>query len=102
PPEVLARFIAANRLYFGLATATPPAGQDWTVDVMPGPDSPFISLSGLSDRALRRVRVFPSSPRSRLAPRAPLSEWAGDHVKPAAPPAAAPAAPTPAANGGTP
>ncbi|HVR91498.1 MAG TPA: N-acetylmuramoyl-L-alanine amidase [Novosphingobium sp.] len=86
PPEVLARFIAADRLYFALATASAPAGQDWIVDLMPGAASPYISLAGLSDRALRRVRVFPTAPRARLAPRAALTEWAGDHIAPAAPP----------------
>lgn len=104
PPEVIARFIAADRLYVGLASASAPGGQDWVVDVMPGPQSPYVSLRGLSDRALRRVRVFPAAPRSRVAAPGSLTEWAGDRV--AAPPAPA-AAPTPvqsdnASNGSTP
>ncbi|HWU71974.1 MAG TPA: hypothetical protein VN137_00715, partial [Sphingomonas sp.] len=60
PPEVLARFISADKLWFGLATATPPTATDWTVDVMPTASSPYISLGELSDRALRRVRMFPT------------------------------------------
>ena len=106
PPLVLARFITANRLYFALATASAPGGQDWRIDVMPGEASPYVSLSGLSDRALRRVRMFPASTRGRMATPPMLMEWAGDKIAqptpagaiPAAAPGAgttAPAAPTP-------
>ena len=92
PPLVLARFITANRLYFALATASAPGGQDWRIDVMPGEASPYVSLSGLSDRALRRVRMFPASTRGRMAAPPMLMEWAGDKVTQPAPAGAIPAA----------
>lgn len=94
PPEVLARFVGANRLWYGLASssATPSAGTTWTVDVLPDANSPYISLSGLSDRALRRVRMFPTS--GGLGGRRPLLDWAGDATQPgstAVPASSAPA-----------
>ncbi len=97
PPLVLARFIAANRLYFGLATASPPAGQDWRIDVMPGEASPYVSLSGLTDRALRRVRMFPVAPRTNAAAPSGGTQWVGDTLAAPAPIAAAPTAPVEAA-----
>ncbi|WP_157082802.1 hypothetical protein, partial [Sphingomonas asaccharolytica] len=92
PPEVLARFIAADKLWFGLATATPPTASDWMVDVMPTASSPYISLGGLSDRALRRVRMFPTRVSGAYV-RGPaaIAEWAGDRAQPGTTPAAAPA-----------
>ena len=107
PPDVLGRFVAADRLYFGLATATPPRADDWTVELMPVANSPYVSLSGLSDRALRRVRMFPArrgSGRYAAGSPAPMLDWAGDRAQPgmipagAQAPAAAPAAPP--GNGG--
>ncbi|WP_043174426.1 hypothetical protein, partial [Burkholderia ambifaria] len=73
PPAVLARFAGASRLWFGLATAASPDADAWTVDVLPSADSPYVSLSGLSDRGLRRVRVFPT--RGPAAVRSPLLNW---------------------------
>ena len=92
PPSVVARFISADQLYFALATASPPTGQDWRVDVMPSDATPFVSLKNLSDRALRRVRMFPSAVRGRERPA--LTQWAGDLVPAvAAAPASSGAAP---------
>lgn len=106
PPEVLGRFVAADRLYFGLATATPPRADDWTVESMPAANSPYISLSGLSDRALRRVRLFPArrgSGRYAAGSPAPMLDWAGDRAQPGMIPAgsAAPVAAVPG-NGASP
>ena len=104
PPQIIARFITADRLFYALATASAPGGQDWQIDVMPSEASPYISLRGLSDRALRRVRMFPAAPRSRMGAAPALTRWAGDAVPPPAPvatapqpapSAAAPAAPVP-------
>ncbi len=102
PPQVLARFIGAERLFFALATASAPGGQDWRVDVMPSAASPFVSLRGLSDRALRRVRMYPAAVRTRsgVAP-APVATWTGDLPPaagsvPTAAPSAEPAALLPA------
>ena len=102
PPEVLSRFIAADRLWFGLATASPPTGTDWTVDLMPTASSPYISLSGLSDRALRRVRMFPTRVTSAYT-RGPsaATEWAGDRAQPGVTPAAPSGAPAPSAPAAT-
>jgi N-acetyl-anhydromuramyl-L-alanine amidase AmpD len=89
-PDVLARFIRADRLYFGLATATPPAAADWRVDQRPTAASPYISLTGLTDRALRRVRMFPVRGGAYGADRSPfVVDWAGDHTVTAAPPTSA-------------
>ena len=97
PPDVLGRFVAADRLYFGLATATPPKGDDWIVELRPAEDSPYVSLTGLSDRALRRVRMFPARRGSgRYAAGSPpaMLDWAGDRAEPGMTPTApqAPAA----------
>ncbi|WP_260432360.1 N-acetylmuramoyl-L-alanine amidase [Burkholderia sp. Bp9140] len=91
PPAVLARFAGQGRLWFGLATAASPDADAWTVDVLPNADSPYVSLSGLSDRGLRRVRVFPT--RGTAAVRSPLLNWAGDGTRPGATAVPAPAAP---------
>lgn len=96
PPAALARFVGADRLWFGLATASAPTANDWTVDVQPNGNSPYVSLAGLSDRALRRVRMFPSG--NGAGSKGPLLVWAGDRAQPgttavplpAAPPAASP------------
>ena len=96
PPLVLARFIAADRLYFGLATATAPGGQDWRIDTLPGEASPYVSLTGLSDRALRRVRMFPVAPRTRGELPAIVTGWIGDKLASPQPTAAAPVAAAPA------
>lgn len=107
PPAVLARFVGAQRLWFGLATAAAPGADHWTVDVLPNADSPYISLSGLSDRALRRVRMFPSRGSARA--KGPLLNWAGDSSQPGATampapvaPGVASAAPAPAVQPGSP
>src|SRR5262245_39766134 len=63
PPEVLARFVGAEKLYFGLATA-PASGGAFTVDLMPTDASPYVSMRSLSGRSLRRVRVLPEQTRT--------------------------------------
>ncbi|WP_199857819.1 N-acetylmuramoyl-L-alanine amidase [Erythrobacter sp. EC-HK427] len=86
PPEILARFTDADRLWFGLATAPAGSGDTgWSVDVLPTGSSPYISLSGLTDSAMRRVRMFP-----RRAGNAAYGDgqsgvrltWAGDAAQP--------------------
>jgi N-acetyl-anhydromuramyl-L-alanine amidase AmpD len=83
PPEVLARFIGNEKLYFGLATAG--EGGAMKVEVMPGASSPYISIKGLSGRSMARVRVLPNR-QQRAAGygrngQAQL-EWAGDLAQP--------------------
>src|SRR5258705_2784611 len=58
PPEVLARFVGNEKIYFGLATA-PEAGGPMEVAVKPSDASPYISLKGLTERSMRRVPVLP-------------------------------------------
>ncbi len=96
PAAVLSRFVGAQRLWFGLATAAAPAGRDWTVEVLPTPASPYVTIAALTDRSMRRVRMFPT--RTAGGTRA-LLDWAGDRAQPgmtAAPAPAASPAPAPA------
>lgn len=94
PPEVLARFVAADRLWFALATASSATANDWTVEQLPTASSPYVSLSGLSDRALRRVRMFPARGGYGARSGGAVLDWAGDRAQPGMTPAAAPSAPT--------
>lgn len=90
PPEVLARFIGNEKLYFGLATGR--GGGGLQVDALPREGSPYVSLRGFTGRTLRRGF-------GALRPTAPRLEWAGDQPRPGseAAPAPASAAPAPAA-----
>lgn len=110
PPEVLARFIGAERLYVALATTPERNGTTPHVDVLPGEGSPYISLKGLTGRSLKRVRLLPS--RQQRAAGYGTSgtgslEWAGDNAAPGLQPAAkvapvspaVPAAPAPVTGG---
>lgn len=110
PPQILSRFAHADRLWFGLATADAATGSNWTVDLIPNESSPYISLSGLTDKAMGRVRMFPSRSRTvsrpGAQPTAARMEWAGDASHPGTSPAMAPngsppepAGVAPAANG---
>jgi len=91
PPEILARFIGTERLYFGLAVA--PRGGPMAVAVMPTEASPYVSLRALTGRSLRRVRLLPG----RMRPFQGGLDWAGDVEQPGQRPAAAVPAPAPAA-----
>ena len=100
PPEVLARFIGNEKLYFGLATAGD--GGAMKVAVMPSVSSPYISIKGLSGRSMARVRVLPNR-QQRAAGygsngQAQL-EWAGDTAQPGMTPVANGGADAPAKNG---
>lgn len=85
PPDILARFVGRDRLFFGLASGKPGNG-GLQVDALPREGSPFVSLRGLTGRTLRRPsldRRRPSNP--------PLFDWAGDAAKPGSEPSATPA-----------
>ena len=100
PPEVLARFIGQDRLFFGLATGKVGNG-GLTVDALPREGSPYVSLRSFSGRTLRR------SFGARAAPRPPVLDWSGDAARPGGEPAssspvqAGNGASAPAGNGGT-
>jgi len=73
-PEVLARFIGSEKLYFGLATGHAGNG-GLQVDALPREGSPYVSLRGFTGRTLRRS--FGSSHHG-----APRLEWTGDAARP--------------------
>jgi hypothetical protein len=74
-PEVLARFVGSDKLYFGLATGHSDNG-GLKVDALPREGSPFVSLRGFTGRSLRR-----NFGGSRPAP-PPRFEWTGDAPRP--------------------
>src|SRR5262245_11885225 len=61
-PEVLARFIGQDRLYFALVTYTNGKGKP-EIGLMPSADSAYVNLKGLTGRSLQRVRLVPSRQR---------------------------------------
>src|SRR5215470_959130 len=68
PPEVLARFIGNDKLFFALATGKRSNG-GLHVDALPREGSPYVSLRGFTGRTLRRSMAAErkSSP--------PVLEW---------------------------
>lgn len=88
PPEILARFIGSERIYFGLATCPQGNDAEYVVQVQPTSDSPYVSISGLTGRSLRQVRIFPR--RSGMAQvnsgydqsNGPQLRWSGDKIEP--------------------
>jgi hypothetical protein len=91
-PEVLARFVGSDKLYFGLATGHANNG-GLMVDAFPRDGSPYVSLRGFTGRTLRRSGWA----RNRAVP--PRLEWTGDAPKPGSE-SSAPAAATPARRNG--
>jgi hypothetical protein len=92
PPEVLARFVGAEKLYFGLGTAPAANGAGYQVASMPTDASPYVSLVNLTDRALRRVRIMPNRQQRTAGYGENVQaglEWAGDTATPGAVPAKA-------------
>ena len=83
PPEILARFIGKDKIYFGLATG--PQNGALKVDVMPSLSSPYINIRGLSNRSMSRVRVLPNR-QQRAAGYGQQNQaqliWAGDTPQP--------------------
>jgi N-acetyl-anhydromuramyl-L-alanine amidase AmpD/V8-like Glu-specific endopeptidase len=94
PPEILARFIGNEKLYFGLATAGD--GGPMKVAVRPNATSPYISIKGLSGRSMSRVRVLPNRQQRSAGYKRNVQEqleWAGDAPAPGMSPVANGAAP---------
>lgn len=106
PQDVLANFVGQPKLYFGLATYKDGTPQQPDFVQLPQSGNMYVSLSGLSERGLRRsVGAFNGSSYGQAATgRDPSLEWGGDSTaaRPAtAPaPAAAPSAARPAAANG--
>jgi N-acetyl-anhydromuramyl-L-alanine amidase AmpD len=100
PPEVLARFVGQQKLYYGLAT-----GSNGTsaVATMPTPGSPYINISGLSRRSLQRVRLLPNRQRAaaNYGKGGSEMEWAGDRLTPGMQPATPVSAKADAAKNGS-
>lgn len=97
-PEVLARFVGQERLYFALATYADGRGPA-EITSMPTADSPYINVRGLTGRSLQRVRVVPTrQTRGASYKNGSTSEleWGGDTIQPGTQTVAAP---TPASNG---
>jgi V8-like Glu-specific endopeptidase/cell wall-associated NlpC family hydrolase len=85
PPEVLARFIGQEKLYFALATTPERTGAVPEVVVMPGEGTPYVSLRGLTGRSLKRVRLLPSRQQKAAGYGSngkSALEWAGDTATP--------------------
>ncbi len=80
PPEVLARFIGQDKLFFALATGSVANG-GLKVDASPREGSPYVSLTGFTGRTLRRS----FAPARAATP--PLLEWTGDAAQPGSEPA---------------
>src|SRR5262249_25295205 len=60
PPEVLARFVGQEKLYFTLATYANGKGTPPEITNLPSEGSPYISLKNLTGRSLSRVRILPT------------------------------------------
>src|SRR5437773_2278431 len=60
PPDVLVRFLGADRVYAALAITPDRTGAPARVAVIPTEGSPYISLKELTGRSLKRVRLVPS------------------------------------------
>jgi hypothetical protein len=80
-PDVLARFVGSDKLYFGLATGHGGNG-GLNVDALPRDGSPYISLRGFTGRTLRRTY---DRGRRQAAPKL---DWSGDAPRPGTQPAA--------------
>ncbi len=79
PPEILARFIGQDKLFFALATGSAEGGA-LEVDAVPREGSPYVSLSGFTGRSLRR------NFGGNVANTTPIMEWTGDRATPGAEP----------------
>ena len=97
PQDVLANFVGQPKLYFGLATYRDGTPQQPDFVQLPQSGNMYVSLSGLSERGLRRaVGSFNGSSYGQAgAGRDPSLEWGGDSAA-ARPATGAGATPAPA------
>ena len=92
PPEVLAKFVGKEKLYFGLATSRDGDSGPMQVAVRPTDGSPYVSLKGLTGRSMQRVRVLPNRQQRAAGYNnggQAAFEWAGDDATPGMEPASA-------------
>ena len=91
PPEVLVRFIGQPKLYFAVAGYNGAGPAKAEIGQLPSAASPYIDLTGLSGRSLRRVRILPSRQRMEAGygTGGAELEWAGDAALPGLQPVAA-------------
>src|SRR5262249_33949709 len=81
PPEILARFVGQEKLYYALATYSNGKTTTPEISTMPSEGSAYVNLKGLSGRSLRRVRILPSRQRAAAGygnGGGGDLEWAGD------------------------
>src|SRR5262249_11812917 len=64
PPEVLARFAGQDKVYYTLATYSNGGTSNPEITSIPSQGSPYVSLTGLTGRSLRRVQILPSRQRA--------------------------------------
>jgi N-acetyl-anhydromuramyl-L-alanine amidase AmpD len=87
PPEVLARFVGQERLYYALATYSDGNGTVAEIPAVPSEGSAYIDLKGLSGDSLKRIRVLPSRQRAAYGNSGGSAlEWAGDAAAPGSQP----------------
>ncbi|RDD61010.1 hypothetical protein [Ferruginivarius sediminum] len=105
PAAILARFVGQERLYHGVAAFDRPSGGQPIKIVWPDERRPYVDISGLTGRTLRRTLGAPN-PRGELVDYGDSNgdsaflTWAGDAARPGKEPAtAAPPAPGPGMNG---
>jgi len=106
PQDVLSHFVGQPRLYFGLATYKEGSTSQPDFVQAPTEGHMYVSMSGLTERGLRRaVSSLTPSSYGQAQGRDPSLEWGGDSAPqeaprgttpPAARTAAAPATPAPA------
>jgi V8-like Glu-specific endopeptidase/N-acetyl-anhydromuramyl-L-alanine amidase AmpD len=85
PPDLMVRFAGQPKLFVALATIADRPGAVAEVAILPDSNSPYVSLSGLTGRGLRRVRMLPTR-QQRAAGYGGNGdgqlEWAGDTAAP--------------------
>jgi N-acetyl-anhydromuramyl-L-alanine amidase AmpD len=101
PPEVLARFVGQEKLYYALATYSNGKGATPEISLSPSEASAYIDLRGLTGRSLKRVRVLPSRQSANAGYGNGVGaelDWGGDLITPGTQPAGA-SAPVPQQGG---
>jgi len=63
PPDVLARFVGQEKLYYALVTYVGSNGAKPEITALPTEASAYVNLRGLTGRSLQRIRVLPSRQR---------------------------------------